>query len=138
MVFLKPAIQLARPVLVACTLGWLAFCSHGGEEAGTHWALQPLAEVIPPADSGNPIDAFIGAKLKEAGLSLSSPADRSTLIRRLFLGLHGLPPSPEQVAAFAGGNGPRSTAALIDSLLASPRYGERWAQHWLDLVRYAD
>ena len=103
-----------------------------------HWAFQPLRVVNPPETGRHPIDAFIERKLRENGLNLSPPADSRTLIRRLFFDLHGLPPSPERVAMFQQDPSSRSIASLIDELLASPRYGERWAQHWLDLVRYAD
>ncbi len=106
--------------------------------SGTHWAFQPLREIAPPRTDCHPIDAFIERKLREHGLQLSPPTDRRTLIRRLFFDLHGLPPTPGRVATFREERTDRSVAALIDELLASPRYGERWAQHWLDLVRYAD
>ncbi len=107
-------------------------------EEDIHWSFQPLREVEPPRTNGHPIDAFIERKLREHGLQLSPPTDRRTLIRRLFFDLHGLPPTPERVAAFHRKRTDRPVATLIDELLASPRYGERWAQHWLDLVRYAD
>ncbi len=86
----------------------------------------------------NPIDAFILARLEENGLRPAPPADRRTLVRRGYFDLHGLPPTPEQVEEFA--NDPSSDAyeKLIERLLASPRYGERWGRYWLDLVRYAD
>jgi len=105
---------------------------------GEHWAFQSLREVEPPRTDCHPIDAFIERKLREHGLQLSPPTDRRNLIRRLFFDLHGLPPAPERVAMFQKERTDRSVAALIDELLASPRYGERWAQHWLDLLRYAD
>ena len=105
---------------------------------GEHWAFQPLREVAPPRTDCHPIDAFIERKLREHGLQLSPPTDRRNLIRRLFFDLHGLPPAPGRVAMFQKESTDRSVAALIDELLASPRYGERWAQHWLDLLRYAD
>lgn len=85
-----------------------------------------------------PIDAFILAKLDEAGLKPSSLADRSELVRRVYFDLHGLPPTPEQVKAFVEDKRPDAWERLVDELLESPRYGERMAQHWLDLVRYAE
>ena len=107
-------------------------------EADSHWAYQPLKPVDPPKPDTHPIDAFIERRLAEAGLTSAPPAKRSTLIRRLSFDLHGLPPSPERVEAFQAADGQDAITGLIDELLASPRYGERWAQHWLDLVRYAD
>lgn len=86
----------------------------------------------------NPIDHFILAKLAENGLQPSPEASRIELIRRLSFDLHGLPPTPEQVTAFVEDERPDAYERLVDGLLASPRYGERWAQHWLDLVRYAE
>ncbi|NIP96514.1 MAG: DUF1549 domain-containing protein, partial [Akkermansiaceae bacterium] len=107
--------------------------------AKPHWAFQPLSQEVPPAGGDrHPIDAFIRARLHPAGLSPAPSADRTTLIRRLFFDLHGLPPSPEQVNAFRASHDPQAYSKLVDDLLGSPRYGERWAQHWLDLVRYAD
>ncbi|MFO1486134.1 MAG: PSD1 and planctomycete cytochrome C domain-containing protein [Verrucomicrobiaceae bacterium] len=94
-------------------------------------------------EPGNAIDAFIQAKLAENGLKSSAPADPAAFIRRASYDLTGLPPTPEEVAAFvadiaASSDKSEVYAKLIDRLLESPRYGERWAQHWLDLVRYAD
>ena len=86
----------------------------------------------------NPIDAFILARLEENGLRPAPEADRATLIRRLSFDLTGLPPTPEEVDAFLDDDSPDAYERLVDRLLASPQYGERWAQHWLDLARYAD
>jgi mono/diheme cytochrome c family protein len=115
----------------------------GDERLSTdHWSLQPLAPVEPPrlddrwAAGG--VDAFILAKLRDAGLAPSPPADRASLVRRLTFDLHGLPPTPEEAAAFIADESPDATARLVERLLASPRYGERWAQHWLDVVRFAE
>ncbi len=113
-------------------------------EAGRkHWAFQPLEsgslpEVKLASWPRNDIDRFILAKLEAAGLKPSHEADRATLIRRVTLDLIGLPPTPEEVAAFEKDESPRAYEALIDRLLASPHYGERWGRHWLDLARYAD
>jgi hypothetical protein len=106
--------------------------------SGEHWAFQPLVQVSPPRPDLHPIDGFIVRGLEDARLSLSPRADRTSLIRRLFFDLHGLPPSPESVVGFLADSDPQAASRLIDQLLESPRYGERWAQHWLDLVRYAD
>ena len=99
-----------------------------------HWAFQPLTESF----AHDSIDFFLAAELAARGLAPSPPADRRTLIRRLFLDLTGLPPTPEEVEAFVADASPQAVEALIDRLLASPRYGERWSQHWLDVIRYAD
>lgn len=102
-------------------------------EPNTWWSLRPL----PPARPGS-VDNFIRSKLKDAGLALSVEADRRMLIRRVTFDLHGLPPTPDQVDAFVADPDPRAYEHLVDRLLASPRYGERWARHWLDVVHYGD
>ncbi len=99
-----------------------------------HWAFQPLTQSF-PHDS---IDGFITDALAARGLAPSPQADRRTLIRRLSLDLIGLPPAPDEVEAFVADERPQAVEELVDRLLASPRYGERWAQHWLDVIRYAD
>jgi hypothetical protein len=129
-----------------------------------HWAYQPVRASQPPADaswSSHPVDRFIFAELKQRGLKPNPPADNRTLVRRLYFDLLGLPPTPEQVAEFerdcslshspagsptAGESEQvrkresvrKAVAALVDQLLASPHYGERWGRHWLDAARYAD
>jgi mono/diheme cytochrome c family protein len=112
-------------------------------EERSFWAFQRPPRVSPPRVSHpgwgkHPIDAFLLAEMKARGLKPSPPADRRTLIRRAYLDLLGLPPSPEEVAAFVADSAPGAWERLIDRLLTSPHYGERWARHWLDLVRYAD
>src|SRR5215475_15877210 len=112
------------------------------EERG-FWAFQPPRRspeprVSHPGRGANPIDAFLLAKMKAKGLRPSPRADRRTLIRRAYLDLTGLPPGPEEVEAFVKDSSTGAWERLIDRLLASPHYGERWARHWLDLVRYAD
>ena len=106
------------------------------------WSLKPIVKPTVPAGEagGNPVDAFISAKLKENGLTLSPPADASTLMRRVYFDLTGLPPSPEEVEAFVKESATSGAAyeALVDRLLASPRYGERWARHWLDVVHFGE
>ncbi len=107
------------------------------------WSLQPLRSVpLPPVKDSrwplNPIDRFILHRLEKEGLAPSSPADRRTLVRRLYFDLLGLPPTPEEVAAFLGDPDPGAYDRLVDRLLASPHYGERWARHWLDIVRYGE
>ena len=107
------------------------------------WAFQPPRPVEVPSVQHqdrvrNPIDAFILKKLEAKGLTLSPEADRLTLIRRAYFDLTGLPPTPEEVRAFASDPDPQAYEKLIDRLLASPRYGERWGRYWLDLAGYAD
>ena len=108
-----------------------------------HWAFQPLARVETPAvkDAAwarNDVDRFILAALEAKGLRPSPPADRRTLIRRATFDLLGLPPTPEEVEAFVADGSPDAWERVVDRLLASPHYGERWGRHWLDLARYAD
>ena len=108
-----------------------------------YWALQPVRPVPVPSVSApqfvaNPIDAFIVGELQSKGLKPSAPADKVTLLRRASLDLTGLPPTPQEVDAFLADEGPDAFARVVDRLLASPHYGERWARHWLDLARYAE
>lgn len=108
-----------------------------------HWAFQPIRKVSPPTVSGSdsiqgPVDQFIFRKLQENGLTFSPRADRRTLIRRLSLDLLGLPPTPDEIEDFVNSTAPEAYAALVDRMLASPHYGERFGQRWLDVVRYAD
>ena len=100
-----------------------------------HWSVQPLKTDFPQDAS---IDTFIRAKLAEKGLAMSPEADRRTLIRRLNFDLLGLPPTPERVGQFVRDPDPRAYEKLVEELLASPHYGERWARHWLDIAHYAD
>ncbi len=105
------------------------------------WAFQPVVKPAPPKESPNPIDAFIDAKRDAAGFEAAPEADPRTLIRRATLDLIGLPPTPAEIAGFeaaSAADAEQAWSALIDRLLASPHYGERWGQHWLDVVRYAD
>ncbi len=105
----------------------------------SYWAFQPVADSAPPAaDEANPIDAFLTEKLAKKGLSIGPRADKISLLRRAYFDLIGIPPSPEQVAAFVADKSPQAFENVIDELLASPHYGERWARHWLDLARYAE
>jgi mono/diheme cytochrome c family protein len=113
------------------------------QRARTHWAFnKPVAPDLPPVENAawprNGIDAFVLATLENAGRAPSPEADQQTLIRRLSLDLIGLPPTLEQVDAFVADPSPDAYGALVDRLLSSPRYGERWARPWLDLARYAD
>ena len=109
------------------------------------WAFQPLrqprpasTETAPNRWQTSPIDKFVYAKMNEAGLEPGPPADRRTLIRRVSYNLTGLPPSFEDISAFVDDSSPAAYEKLIDRLLASPRYGERWGRHWLDVARFAE
>jgi hypothetical protein len=103
------------------------------------WSLQPVRSItVPAADDANPIDHFIRERLKKDNLTLSPMADRRTLIRRLSFDLIGLPPTPHEVEAFVSDSSPDAYERLVDRLLDSPHYGERWARHWLDIVRYGE
>lgn len=109
------------------------------KEGAKHWAFRPIASPpVPKADAANPIDAFISEKLAEKGLTLAAPADKRTLIRRASFDLIGLPPSPQEVNAFLADTSPDAFAKVIDRLLRSPQYGEKWGRHWLDVARYSD
>jgi hypothetical protein len=111
-----------------------------------YWAFQPRKSTSPPtfstpADNAwvrTPIDAFILAALKKDGLRPSRPADKVTLIRRVTYDLHGLPPTPGEIDAFLHDPSPQAYEHLVDRLLASPRYGEQWGRHWLDVIRFAE
>jgi hypothetical protein len=108
-----------------------------------HWSFQPLKKAAPPARKdgakfGNPIDSFVLSKLQQSGLTPSAPADRRTLLRRLYLDLTGLPPSPDELDSFAIDKDPQAYKKRVELLLASPRHAERWARHWLDTVRFAE
>jgi len=118
-----------------------------------HWAFQPVTHVVPPSITElntaaktqrsakvlrNSIDAFILARLQEKGLGFSPAASKQTLIRRVTFDLIGLPPTPDEIDAFVNDSSPDAYEKLIDRLLASPHYGERWGRHWLDLARYAE
>jgi hypothetical protein len=127
---------------VAADAPWPARSDPAAFKAARHWAFEPLRRVEPPLRpngwSDHPIDRFIFARLKERGLVPVRPADKRVLIRRLAFDLTGLPPTPEDVAAFMADRSPDAVPRLIDRLLASPHYGERWGRHWMDVVRYAD
>ncbi|MDA0834995.1 MAG: PSD1 and planctomycete cytochrome C domain-containing protein [Planctomycetota bacterium] len=113
------------------------------EEERNFWAFKPVQRpsvpvVHHPETVGNPIDAFLLAKLEEQNLAFSPAAERETLIRRVYFDLIGLPPSPERVAAFVNDDSPDAYERLVDELLDSPVHGERWGRHWLDVAGYAD
>ncbi len=136
--------RAGRLVTVPLGLLLVALTAAPGAAADKPWAFRaPVRPAVPAitnlkSQTRNPIDAFLLAKLEAAGLSFSPEADRRTLIRRLSFDLLGLPPTPEQVAAFVNDKSPDAYEKLVDRLLASPQYGERWATFWLDLARYAE
>jgi hypothetical protein len=113
------------------------------EKVRTHWAFKPIRHPVPPAVNNkrwvqNAIDAFVLAKLEENSMTPSRQADKRTLIRRATYDLTGLPPTPREVEDFLADRSDEAFARVVDRLLGSPRYGERWARHWLDVARYAD
>ena len=122
--------------------------SHAGgaesELTGTNfWAFQAVQRVAVPSVTRkdwprNAVDQFILARLEKAELAPSPMADRATLLRRLTYDLHGLPPSPTEIDTFLADTSPDALAKVVDRLLASPRYGERWARHWLDVMRFSE
>lgn len=126
---------------------WPDSASAGRKDPKDWWSLKPIVKSpLPPAPAElpNPIDAFIRAKLTGKGLSMSPEADPRTLVRRLYFDLLGLPPTPEEADTFVAAYNSLPTdhtsliAATVDQLLASPRYGERWARHWLDVVHFGE
>src|SRR5262249_17399051 len=132
-----------RLLLLAMVLAAAHRASAAPPEPARHWAYVPVRrpiplEVVEPAWAGNPIDRFVRAKLAAEGIEPAPAADRRIWIRRLYLDLIGLPPTPEDVNGFLEASSPAAVAKVVDRLLASPHYGERWARHWMDVVRYAD
>jgi hypothetical protein len=114
-----------------------------GEAWKKHWAFQPVGRPALPAVKNaarvqTPVDGFVLAELDKHGLSLAAPVDKRTLLRRVTFDLIGLPPTAEEIEAFEADRAPDAFARVIDRLLASPHYGERWGRYWLDVARYAD
>lgn len=107
------------------------------KDSSDWWSLRELVQPPVPAE-GHPIDAFVRQKLLETGIKPTRRAERATLLRRLSIDLHGLQPTPAETLSFEKDDNPQAYAHLIDQLLASPRYGERWARHWLDTIHFAD
>jgi hypothetical protein len=133
-----PGRPLRREAAASTTRGGVVTA-----ESRNYWAYRALKRPEEPKvrNAGwvkNPIDAFILAKLEEKGLTPAPPADRVSLARRVYYDLIGLPPTPEQIDAFVNDKSPDAYGRLIDTLLESPHYGEKWGRHWLDLVRYAE
>ncbi len=133
-----PAETATTPVLAIATPSWKIT-----DDQRKHWSFQPLRNPPSPSTKDatwarSDVDRFLLAGLGRGGLKPAPPADRRTLIRRATFDLTGLPPTPEDVEAFVSDSTPDAFRKVVDRLLASPRYGERWGRHWLDLVRYAD
>jgi len=138
-----PPLDSGKPQLTGEQVATLKRWIDQGAEYSEHWAfVKPqkpeLPEVKDKAWPSNGIDYFVLAGLEKNGLEPNAPADRHRLIRRLYLDLIGLPPTPEQAEAFASDPSPDAYAKVVDELLSSPRYGEHWARQWLDKARYAD
>ena len=136
---MPPEGKPLKPDEIAVLRSWIA----AGAAWKNHWAFELVEKPQPPAVADaawvrNPIDAFVLKQLEDAQLSPAAPADPVALVRRVYYDLTGLPPTPEVVDAFAADPSPAAYERLIEQLLDSPRYGERWGRHWLDLVRYAD
>ena len=146
----EPSVAIIKQ-WVALGAPWSAISSKqasstrtGGQgPAAPHWSFQPLVSPTVPTVkdriwTANAVDAFILARLEAAGMTPSARADKRTLIRRATIDLWGIPPTAEEIDAFELDSTPGAFARLVDRLLASPRYGERWGRHWLDVARYAD
>jgi hypothetical protein len=123
--------------------GGLAPATRAADDGEQFWSFQPVREVAPPAVRArdwpkSPVDQFILARLEARDLGPAAAADRRTLLRRATFDLTGLPPTPEETESFLADDSPEAFDRVVDRLLASPRYGERWGRHWLDVVRYAD
>ena len=129
----------------AVALILLAVCAVALASASPHptpWSFRPVQNVVPPAATNaqetNPIDSFVVAKLRSAGLAPAPPASKLTLLRRVYFDIVGLPPPPDEIERFLHDDSPDAYERLVDRLLASSQYGERWGRHWLDVARYAD
>ena len=138
----QPAMPFGGQALNAAEVESIRRWIEQGATWSQWWSLAPLRRpAVPYIDDAwvkTPVDAFVLAKLREKGLRASAEADRRTLIRRLTYDLHGLPPSAEEVDAFVADRSSDAYEKLVDRLLVSPRYGERWGRHWLDVVHYGE
>ena len=144
---IRPVKTFSFRILAAVMGAWAAgsgiSLAGEGKEGGAHWAFQPVVKPAAPAVGdasrvSQPLDAFVIAGLEKKGLALAPAADRPTLIRRAHFNLIGVPPTAEEVDAFVADPDPQAFTALVDRLLADPRFGERWGRYWLDVARYAD
>jgi hypothetical protein len=133
---------LTTTLLIALFVGVFT-SSSSTPDASEHWSLKPLTrpplpEIKDTARAQTPIDFFLISELERNGMSLSPPAEKALLLRRLYFNLIGLPPTPDETAAFLADKRPEAIRDVVDRLLESPHYGERWARHWLDLVHFAE
>ena len=141
-----PVGEAGRKLLKWLSIASLWSLALGAAEAppaDPHWAFLPVVRPAIPstkisAGAANPVDTFIQARLSESGLTPSVEADRATLIRRLYLVMLGVPPTPDELSAFVADVQPRAWERLLDRVLEDPRYGERWGRHWLDVIRFAE
>jgi len=141
-----PVGEAGRKLLKWLSIASLWSLALGAAEAppaDPHWAFLPVVRPAIPstkisANAANPVDTFIQARLSESGLTPSVEADRATLIRRLYLVMLGVPPTPDELSAFVADVQPRAWERLLDRVLEDPRYGERWGRHWLDVIRFAE
>ncbi len=132
---------LSNLAAITISTGFLSFYSP--QLSAEHWAFEPIprgahADLDSVVECTNPIDVFIDNELEERGLHRSREADRRTLIRRLYFNLLGVPPTPDEVTRFMNDPDPNAFETLVDQTLNDPRYGERWARHWLDVIRFAE
>ena len=126
-------------ILLSMTLACLAQgVTSWAVEMPAKWAFEPLREVAVPVGEGHPIDGFVRQRLAKAGLAQNGTATPGALVRRLHFNLIGLPPEPEVIRSFEQNPTGEAYLKLMDELLASPLYGERWARHWLDVARYGE
>ena len=133
-----PPAKANKPKLTAEEVALFRQWIKQGANYEQHWAFVPPRETLKGRELPDSIDDFVRGRLRREKLEPSPEADRHTLVRRLYLDLIGLPPTPKQADAFVRDADPQAYEKLVDQLLASPRYGERWARQWLDLARYAD
>ncbi|WP_373649250.1 DUF1549 and DUF1553 domain-containing protein [Schlesneria sp. DSM 10557] len=138
-------LLLSAVLLLSNKLGLCADATPGTAARSRHWAFQPVVRHTAPDHAvrrvsklENEIDAFIAASLESQGQHISEPADRATLLRRVTFDLVGLPPTPEDVAAFLADDSPDAFERVVDRLLSHPHYGETWGRNWLDVVRFAE
>ncbi len=142
---LRRGVEMGAPWGDSSTLATAAAAAvkTASDSGAGHWAFAALRAVAPPTVKNrewvrSPVDSFVLARLEREGIAPSAAADRRTLIRRATLDLLGIPPTAAEFAAFAADSAPDAFARVVDRLLASPQYGERWGRHWLDVARYAD
>jgi hypothetical protein len=139
---MPPGKKALSEAEVATLRSWIDGGAKWGEtpiqSQSTWWSFQKLKRPAVPSSTGNPIDAFIAAKLREQKLQPVARAGRRELLKRLSIDMLGLPPTPEELDAFEKDPNPDAYSKVVDRMLASPHYGERWGRHWLDVVRYAD